>query len=297
MDWAKPLANMRRELGLYLTQYPNLRSLVLGVSGGIDSALVAAIVRPVCDSRGIKLIGRSLPASSNKPQELTRANAVGDAFCHEYWEEDIGYPVGAFLDFCEDQRVEHPDRFHQIAAGNIKARTRMIILFDLAYQESGMVLSTDNLTELLLGFWTLNGDVGNYGLIQNLWKTEVYDLSKWIRLNELHNDRPKAQALEVCELAVPTDGLGITSSDLEQLGAPTYLEVDNILKTWLCTDVDSFAYDEHLKYPTRLTDRLEFFKYRLTLKDHPVVLRHQATHFKRQDPTNVSRDTIFHGVL
>jgi len=66
----------------------------------------------------------------------------------------------------------------------MKARIRMILLYDLAGGNDGMVLSTDNYTEYLLGFWTLHGDVGDFGMIQSLWKTEVYDMVEWIRDNE-----------------------------------------------------------------------------------------------------------------
>jgi NAD+ synthase len=147
----------------------------------------------------------------------------------------------------------------------MKARTRMIYLYDLAAKYKGMVLSTDNYTELLLGFWTLHGDVGDYGMVQNLWKTEIYAMSKF-----LANQMPKEQkeALESCITAVATDGLGITNSDLDQIGAATYEEVDQILLK---------LYDPH---------GFEQFA------DHPVIKRKVNSEFKRNNPYNIPRNEI-----
>jgi hypothetical protein len=101
----------------------------------------------------------------------------------------------------------------------------------------------------------------------------------------------KADALITCIKAVPTDGLGITSSDLEQLGASTYAEVDKILKTWLTFDQDCFTWDDYLKYNGRIKDYREFYAYRKTLENHPVVKRYEASMFKRENPFNVKRMT------
>jgi NH3-dependent NAD+ synthetase len=168
----------------------------------------------------------------------------------------------------------------------------MVHLYDLAYRTRGMVLSTDNYTELMVGFWTLHGDVGDYGLIQNLWKTEVYDLSNWL-CNRVELSNGQSKALRDCVNAVPTDGLGITSSDLDQLGASTYGEVDKILKTWLVEDIDSFSWDNFLFYPGRIEDYEEFSKYRESLKGHPVVQRHLKSIFKRNNPYNIPRNRLF----
>ena len=158
----------------------------------------------------------------------------------------------------------------KIRRGNIKARVRMIYLFDLAHYENGMVLSTDNYTELLLGFWTLHGDVGNYGFIQHLWKTEVYGLAEFlVNRYRTENETAKADALQECIDAVPTDGLGITSSDFDQIGVTDYMTVDNILSDYLN---GGEAY-----------------------KDHPVIARHIRSEFKRNDPLNISRQTLVQG--
>jgi NAD+ synthetase len=143
----------------------------------------------------------------------------------------------------------------------------MIYLYNLAQQHKGLVLSTDNYTELLEGYWTLHGDVGDYGMIQSLWKTEVYELSKYLVEHELKQENEK-QALQLCIDAVPTDGLGITSSDFEQLDAKNYNEVDFILKDYIENGNKKW-------------------------ENHSVIQRHIRSAYKRNNPYNLSREILF----
>lgn len=302
MDCQNHIEYLREELLCYIKNN-KLKSLVLGISGGIDSALVAALAKPVCDKLNIPLIGRSITIATNKCDEIERANMVGNAFCTDFKEVNLTH---LYHNMCNDGIDEvvievkdnTPDVIHnnKIRKGNIKARIRMMYLYNLASAYKGMVLSTDNYTELLVGFWTIHGDVGDYGMIQQYWKGEVYAMASHIAteiVTDNINHGYKADALLACIKAVPTDGLGITNSDLDQLGASTYDEVDMILKTWLTDDEDSFEYDEYLKYKDRIKNYHDFVKYRGTLKDHPVIQRHIGTDFKRNLPINVSRYEYF----
>lgn len=215
-----------------------IHNLIIGVSGGIDSALMCAIARQACDlvspskSKNVfttKLVGYSLPIDT-KSDEENRANAIGSSFCDIFENIDLSRWYYASLPFMNYS--PYSGSFNEsINKGNIKARLRMIFLYDAARQGHGMVLSTDNLTEYLLGFWTLHGDVGDFGCIQHLWKTEVYGLSDWIMENIFtSNGSPaKNMSLKSCAQAVPTDGLGITDSDFEQLGLHNYYEIDEDL--------------------------------------------------------------------
>jgi len=293
MDCTRVTESLRKSLSGYVEKN-GLKSLVLGVSGGIDSALVAALARPVCDYHGIDLIGRSITIATNKPDEIARAAAVGKAFCTNLKEVDIGDQFASMVKtLLEDDDPGDLTHERKVRRGNLKARMRMIRLYDLASKYSGMVLSTDNLTELMLGFWTLHGDVGDYGMIQWLWKGEVYDLSRYlVKSMRSEHANAAADALESCIGAVATDGLGITSSDLEQFGAKTYEEVDRALKTWLCSDEDCFCWDEYLKFEGRPEDYDEFWKLRDSYADHPVVKRHIASEFKRKNPISIERSDI-----
>lgn len=271
MDYKSVTENIRKELKTYLIEN-NIGSLVMGISGGIDSALCAALAKPVCDELNIPLIGRSLPTNSNTGGENTRAQEIGKFFCTDFKEVEIQDAYNALHLMVN----ETGEQSRPIQNGNIKARTRMIYLYDLASVHRGMVLSTDNYTELLLGFWTLHGDVGDYGMVQELWKTEVYELSEWIVNNELIFMEEK-MALQNCIECNATDGLGISNSDLDQImpgwegsSRDGYKKVDEILQDWV------YKAFEDVKH----------------LEDNPVVKRHERTHFKRNNPFNIKRDVI-----
>lgn len=235
----------------------NLKVMVLGISGGIDSTVVAAICHEVSKKTGIPLIGRSLPIK-NKSDEFATSVHVGEAFCNEFevYRLERSYRAALF-DACADagdvnmansyyldELEEMPSRT-SIANGNLQARCRMMYLYDIASRHKGLVMSTDNQTEYQLGFWTIHGDVGDFDPIQDLWKTEVYELAKWIlgkyeKCNIGHADcffdmgaAQKVYALEQSIALTPTDGLGISNSDLEQIGAKSYDEVDDILSRYI----------------------------------------------------------------
>lgn len=239
----------------YVTEN-NLKAMVLGISGGIDSTVVAAICHEVSKKTGIPLIGRSLPIK-NKSDEFATSVHVGEAFCNEFsvYRLERSYRAALF-DACADagdvnmansyyldELEEMPSRT-SIANGNLQARCRMMYL-DIASRHKGLVMSTDNQTEYQLGFWTIHGDVGDFDPIQDLWKTEVYELAKWIlgkyeKCNIGHADcffdmgaAQKVYALEQSIALTPTDGLGISNSDLEQIGAKSYDEVDDILSRYI----------------------------------------------------------------
>ena len=266
VDYQKISKNIRRELKKYVSN-AGLQTLIIGQSGGIDSALSTVLAKPVCDELGIKIISRAITIVTNKDDEIQRANAIGSFFAHDHKHINLSEPFHALEKMVmEDFQYADKNSFDfKIRLGNVKARTRMIYLYDLASKHKGMVLSTDNYTELLLGFWTLHGDVGDYGMIQNLWKTEVYELATY--LSSKMDSKEAASALLACVNANPTDGLGITNSDLDQIGASSYTEVDNVLKQALSGDTSS-------------------------LKENKVYQRHIRSEFKRSNPYNIPREVL-----
>ena len=237
----------------------NLKVMVLGISGGIDSTVVAAICHEVSKKTGIPLIGRSLPIK-NKSDEFATSVHVGEAFCNEFsvYRLERSYRAALF-DACADagdvnmansyyldELEEMPSRT-PIANGNLQARCRMMYLYDIASRHKGLVMSTDNQTEYQLGFWTIHGDVGDFDPIQGLWKTEVYELAKWL-IGYYYGCGIKKEvdadgARKICDMCeaikksmslTPTDGLGISNSDLDQIGAKSYYDVDRVLQTLTC---------------------------------------------------------------
>jgi NAD+ synthetase len=268
---------LKSETAWYLNHY-NLKSAIIGLSGGIDSAVVAAIVAGAKQDGllpdDFMLRGYSLPLESNEKDEIARAQAVGKKYCDEFEEVNLSDPVKSMANITtvvgrewalqnEEYNVKK-----KIRLGNIKARVRMIFLYDMAHKYDGLVLSTDNYTEYNLGFWTLHGDVGDFGPVQYLWKTEVYRLAAYIG----------DSCLQDCIDAVPTDGLGITDSDIDQL-----------LPNW--EDTPRAGYEE--------IDRILLYqittggKYsKKELANRPILKRHFQTEFKRANGQSIPRETL-----
>lgn len=207
-----------------------IKTMVLGLSGGLDSTVCAAICKKVSEKTGVKLIGVSLPCSTNKEDEKTSASLAGKEFCDEYTENNIQDVFVVSERACEGI-AKLPST--GISQGNIKARLRMIVLYDIASKMRGIVIDTDNLTEHFLGFFTVNGDVADFNPIGNLWKTEVYGLAEYM-FNEVYKD---SDALKAAIEIVPTDGNGVSGSDLDQImPGYTYTDVDKILMRWVTLD-------------------------------------------------------------
>ena len=259
----------------YLNQYDGIQSLILGVSGGADSALVALLAQDVCkqmkliNDRDIKLIGRSLPIESNKKGEIARASNIGQLTCDDFRTMDLTSAYNHLVNNLElpTHNFLEAEQDDKISLGNIKARIRMIQLYHLAHYHKGIVLSTDNYTEYLLGFWTIHGDVGDFGMIQNLWKTEVYGV---LESYKNYSSDFEKDIIDSIIKAVPTDGLGITDSDLDQFGdVKSYKELDLILEEYTREGATAFI-KRGGQIPKCLT-----------------IL--ENTHYKRNNPFNIPR--------
>ena len=246
-------SNFIKNSRLFLQEYiitNNLDSLVIGISGGIDSTVSCAIARPVCDELSVSLIGRSLPCNSNSNKEVDAAWIVGNAFCTNFNEVSLECTYNDILDEIE----AHEGDLNPLQKGNIKARLRMLYLRNVASMHNGIVLDNDNYSEYQLGFWTIGGDSPmdlNLGL-HYLWKSEVYDLAYHLAQDYLGDrDLDKHIALIKSIQLTPTDGNGVSKSDCEQFGLKNYDEVDEVLKYILANKsvdvMDTAGYKELLK--------------------------------------------------
>jgi NAD+ synthetase len=289
INFEETVKNIRLILKNYIIK-SDLKSLVIGVSGGIDSALVCALAKPVVDELGIPLIGRSLSIQTNKPDEEERARNIGSLFCTDFKEVDLSDNFIAMKTIDDMEGVSENDFNYKIRMGNIKARIRMIYLYNLASKYNGLVLSTDNESELMCGFWTLNGDVGDYAPIQHLWKTEVYAMTEYLSMLGTTEER---NALMSCVECNATDGLGITSSDLDQLlpdwknrhknTRTGYKEVDGIF-------INYFNLVEKLNNTTNAIDKANITELINIMNESPVIQRYFKTEFKRNHPTIIDRE-------
>lgn len=307
LNYEKVFETLVNETGKYLTDN-HIQAMVLGISGGIDSTVTAAICYEVGKQTGILLIGRSLPIK-NKKDEYNASELVGRAFCDDFsvYRLERSYRAALF-DACADagdvnmansyyldELEEMPSRT-PIANGNLQARCRMMYLYDIANRHKGIVISTDNQTEYQLGFWTLHGDVGDFNPLFGLWKTEVYELAKWLevmygtRAEEVEDEDfaqlcKRESAIHESIKLTPTDGLGISNSDLEQIGAKSYQEVDDILQEF---EAFQYLYSEQLTGLTLAEKAKEFLENQEMLYIDietimKVIDRHVKSEFKRKN--------------
>ncbi len=269
MNYQKVFETMVSQTAKYLTEN-GLKTMVLGLSGGLDSTVTAAICHEVVKrfaDQSFKFIGVSLPCSSNSAEENDSAGLAMKGFCSEYWVENL---QAQYLLMKATSEQRYPST--HVSQGNIKARLRMIYLYNIASVTGGLVMDTDNLTEHNLGFWTIHGDVADYYPIGGLWKHEVYELCKYL-YTECYTDETDArhQALRAAYGILPTDGNGVAAGgDMAQI-APghTYEEVDDILNTYLQQGHDESAMQ-------RLTDA-----YGAETVER-VLARHRGSEYKRK---------------
>ena len=147
----------------------NFKTVLVAISGGIDSALVAAIAVAALGADNVFAV--SLPSKFSSGHSLSDAAELALNTGVHYRVVDIEPMVKAFLNSL------HLDG---IAQENVQARVRGVTLMGLSNQEGHLVLATGNKSELAVGYSTLYGDaVGAFAPIKDIYKTDVWALSKW----------------------------------------------------------------------------------------------------------------------
>ena len=145
------------------------RSVALGLSGGIDSAVVAAIA---IDAIGAKCVnGVALPSKYSSEHSIADAQAFADNTGIHFRIVPIAPMVDAYLNSLT---------LKGLAEENLQARVRGTTLMGISNQEGHLILATGNKSELAVGYSTLYGDaVGGYAPIKDIYKTDVWALAKW----------------------------------------------------------------------------------------------------------------------
>jgi len=237
-----------KELVAYQIQ-SNINTVVLGMSGGIDSALTASLFK----SAGYNVIGLTLPIHQD-PSETQRGVEACKALGIEHYEFDLSDAFDFMSSNIDTFDQSQPDKIRQ---GNIRARLRMITLYNMAAKHHGFVASTDNFSELAAGFWTLHGDVGDVAPIQSLSKS-------WeVPMLAIEQNVPDSIIK-----AIPTDGLGVANGDEDQFGF-SYMEFDAVL----------FALIGKIDFSQELPETQELVA--------NVRRRIASTGYKRNNPVNL----------
>ena len=180
---------------------------VLGLSGGIDSALVAYLLRDALGKENVLAI--MMPYKSSNPDSLNHAKLV---------IEDLGINSKTIeITDVLDAYFKNEEEATSLRMGNKMARERMSILFDYSSKENALVVGTSNKTEIYLGYSTQFGDSAcALNPIGDLYKTNIWDLSRYLKIpNELIEKKPSADLWE-------------GQTDEQEMGL-TYKEADQVL--------------------------------------------------------------------
>ena len=198
-------------------------SVALGVSGGIDSALVAAIA---VDALGATQVhGIALPSKYSSEHSLTDAKALCENLAIAYRVIDIEPMVGAFI-----QSV----KLSGLAEENVQARVRGTTLMGLSNQEGHLILATGNKSEIAVGYSTLYGDaVGGFAPIKDIYKTDVWALARW--RNEQAHLRAETAPIPTHSIEKePSAELRPGQKDSDSL--PEYALLDQVLALYVDQD-------------------------------------------------------------
>lgn len=184
-----------------------LSHVVVGLSGGVDSSVVAALSAKAIGAENVT--GLLMPYKTSHPSSKEDAYKVADMLGIRTEFYEITPVVDAYLTLLSDVDA--------VRKGNLMARTRMALLFDTAKRLGGLVAGTGNKTEYLLGYFTLYGDGAfSFAPIVWLYKTQVWELARHLKLpDEVVKKKPSAD-------------LWPGQTDEGELGI-TYEEADRIL--------------------------------------------------------------------
>lgn len=227
------------------------RSVVVGLSGGIDSAVVTAIA---IDAIGAECVnGVAMPSKYSSDHSISDAQAFADATGIHFRTVSIAPMVDAYMANLT---------LKGLAEENLQARVRGTTLMGISNQEGHLVLATGNKSELAVGYSTLYGDaVGGFAPIKDIYKTDVWALASW--RNEVARSRGEAEPIPVNSIEKePSAELRPDQKDSDSL--PDYLLLDRVLTAYVDDDQGSAAliaggFDEALvRRVIAMVDRAEY---------------------------------------
>ena len=180
---------------------------IVGVSGGVDSSLVACLAAEALGSQNIMAV--NLPYRLSNPESLTHSKAVAEQLHVNFQVVELTPMIDAYFE-------RFPDA-DEIRRGNKLSRERMSILYDISAAYSGLVIGTSNKTELLLGYGTLYGDMASaINPIGDLYKTQIRQLAETVGVPKM-----------IIEKA-PSADLWVGQTDEAELGY-SYTQIDQLL--------------------------------------------------------------------
>ena len=183
-----------------------LKKVTLGLSGGLDSAVVAVLCKEVFDDNLNCVL---MPSQFSSKASIDDAVELCKKFDIKYEIVSIEPMLSAYLKNMEE---------NSLRIGNFSARLRMSVLYDISARENSLVVGTSNKSELLLGYGTIFGDLAcALNPIGNIYKSDLFEFAKYLGVNDsIVNKAPSADFFE-------------GQSDEADLGY-SYAKIDSLLK-------------------------------------------------------------------
>ena len=263
------LEQMRLGLGLGLRDYVaknGFGDVVVGISGGIDSALTAAIAADALGAEHVHTV--SMPSRFSSEGTRDDAREVSENLDVDFREIPIEDVVGAFH--------EALGGLEGLAAENLQARIRGTMLMALSNAHGWLVLATGNKSEMAVGYSTIYGDmVGGYALLKDVFKTDVFRLSRHL------NERVGRELIPVSTIErPPTAELRADQRDDQSL--PPYEVLDPILEAYV--ELDRSREELEAQFDPTIVERT------LLLVDRAEYKRRQAAPGVKLRPRAFGRD-------
>ena len=222
------LEQMRQALELGLRDYVRkngFEDVVVAVSGGIDSALTAALAVEALGPERVHCV--SMPSRFSSDETRGDAKLLAERLGTDFLEIPIGPIVAAF----EDALAEaFAGRAPNEAEENVQARARGVLLMALSNKFGWLLVATGNKSELSVGYATLYGDMaGGFALLKDVYKTDVWRLSRHL------NERAGREVIpaSIIERAPSAE---LRENQLDQDSLPPYAELDRVLEAYVELD-------------------------------------------------------------
>jgi NAD+ synthase (glutamine-hydrolysing) len=222
------LEQMRLALEIGLRDYVEKNGfgeVVLGISGGIDSALTAALASEALGPGRVHCV--SMPSRFSSDATRADARRVAESLGVDFREVPIEGIVGAFD---ESLSASFTGRARDTAEENVQARVRGTLLMALSNKLGWLVLATGNKSELSVGYATLYGDMaGGFALLKDVYKTDVWRLARHL------NERAGRELIPASTIE-RAPSAELRPNQLDQDSLPTYEELDPVLEAYVELD-------------------------------------------------------------